>query len=328
MQRRDIGIYRLQSQRVTGERPKSAAEVVRHMGAIQAQDYKQAVWASGLRTDNATITDVENAIQTGEILRTWPMRGTIHFVPAEDTQWMLKLCATKVVAGHGRRMRQLELTEDIMHRCEALLVKALAGRKVITRADLLQIAEDAGISTEKQRGYHILWHLAHEGIICLGPMEGKQQTFVLLDEWVDEHRNLVGDEALSELVWRYFAGHGPATERDFARWSGLTLTETRRGLDILGKRLIHAEIDETDYWMAESTSTQPDQSVHLLAGFDEYTIGYQDRSTVVPGEHADKIVPGNNGVFRPIIVHNGQVIGTWTRKLKRKSVRHYPAPLR
>lgn len=208
-----------------------------------------------------------------------------------------------------------------MARCEALFADVLSGGKCLTRSDMLEHASNAGISTEGQRGYHILWHIAHAGVICLGPLQGKQQTFVLLDEWVSQPRELTRDEALAELVRRYFTSHGPATEADFARWSGLTLTDTRAGLAMVAAHLVTFERDDTTYWMAENdTALVGEQTVRLLAGFDEYVIGYRDRSAVVTGEDAAKIVPGNNGIFRPIIVADGQVIGTWKRKLKRSSI--------
>lgn len=317
----DIAARRLINQRIAGEQCATPEAVITWMGAIQAQDYYQALWAIGARTQSATVTDVETAIARGTILRTWPMRGTIHFVPAEDAKWMLDLCASRVLAGHARRMRQLGLTDDTMARCTALFVEALSGGHRLTRPDMLRLATEAGISTEGQRGYHILWHVAHAGVICLGPLEGKQQTFVLLDEWVAKPHDLARDEALAELVWRYFASHGPATEADFARWSGLTLSDTRRGLDMVSSRLIAAQIEGTPHWMADNnTARSVEKQVFLLPGFDEYVIGYQDRSAVLADEYAGKIVPGNNGIFQPMIVAGGQVIGTWKRKLKRKTM--------
>lgn len=234
---------------------------------------------------------------------------------------MLNLCASRILAGHGRRMKQLGLTNDIMARCEDLFSEALAGRKPLTRDELLKLVTNEGISTKGQRGYHILWHIAHRGVICMGPTVGKQQTFVLLDEWVPQVHDLSREQALAELVWRYFSSHGPATEADFARWSGLTLTDTRAGLEMLQDRFTQIEYDVNTYWKACDTDIVPSQlSAHLLPAFDETVIGYQDRSVMIADEHAQKVVPGNNGVFHPVIVLDGQVIGTWKRQLKGKSV--------
>ncbi len=231
MNYRDIGFHRLSNQHIAGEKFEKPEEVVKWMGALQAQDYGQSVWAIGLRTRSGTLADVERAIEDGTIIRTWPMRGTIHFVPPEDARWMLKLSAARMLAADGRRMAQLELTVDILVRCQDLFYHALSGGKRLSRPDLMTLLEDAGISTQHQRGYHILWYCAQNGVICLGPMQGKQQTFELLDEWSPGSRDLPREEALAELARRYFSSHGPATVHDFAWWAGLTVTDARLGLE-------------------------------------------------------------------------------------------------
>jgi hypothetical protein len=154
-------------------------------------------------------------------------------------------------------------------------------------------------------------------------MDGKQQTFVLLDEWAPHARDLPREEALAELTRRFFISHGPATLADFARWSGLTLTDTKAGVGMNSDALIATTIDGTEYWLSkEQTERTLDEAagVYLLPGFDEYVLGYKDRSTVLAAEHAQKIVPGNNGIFFPTVVIDGQIVGVWKRKLKRKGV--------
>ncbi len=318
MEQHEIGLYRLINQKIVGEVQHTAEEILTWMGAMQAQDYKQAVWAVGLRM-NTTLKAVEQAIADAKILRTWSQRGTIHFIPAQDAKWMLQLCASRSLSTHGRRMSQLELTDEIMRQAEKVIVRALYGRKIFTRAEMFALLNEAGISTEGQRGYHILWHLAHIGIICIGPNQDKDQTFVLLDDWVPDLRQLTLDEALTELVWRYFSSHGPATDYDFARWTGLTLTDTRKGIHNNDSRLTSFKMGDMTYWMADTTPLIHTQSVYLLPGFDEYLLGYQDRSAIIADDHFQKIVPGNNGVFKPMIVVDGQVIGTWGYKVTKKS---------
>ncbi|MEJ7708246.1 MAG: crosslink repair DNA glycosylase YcaQ family protein [Nocardioidaceae bacterium] len=181
---RTIAHTRLLSQRIVGSDLATPGEVVNWMGALQAQDYQQALWAVGLRTRQASRLDVEAAISSREIVRTWPQRGTLHFVPAEDARWMLELSAGRMVAKDVRRAQQLELDEEILGRCRRLVESALGAGGGFSRSGMMQLFESADISTSGQRGYHILWRLAQEQVICLGPMEGKQQTFVLLDEWV------------------------------------------------------------------------------------------------------------------------------------------------
>jgi hypothetical protein len=170
-----------------------------------------------------------------------------------------------------------------------------------------------------QRGYHLLWHLAHTGVLCLGPTEEGRQLFVLLDEWVPPQPGRDRAEALGELALRYFTGHGPASVRDLARWSGLTLGDARAGLVSVRPQLAALEVDGVEYLLAPET---PDLlascrheagGVFLLPGFDEFLLGYGDRSAVLDPQFADRIVPGGNGMFRPTVVVGGRVVGTWAR---------------
>ena len=319
---RELALWRLANQRITGSKPVDPGAVVRWLGAMQAQDYQQAVWAVGLRTEAATVTDIEQAIADRTIVRTWPMRGTIHFVPAADAKWMLRLCASRVIARDGRRLEQLGLDASIIERSRELVADTLRGGKRLSRAGMLAVLEVAGISTAGQRGYHLLWYLAQTGLICFGPQQGTEQTFVLLDEWVPDSHELDGEEALAVLAGRYFASHGPATVHDFARWAGLTVTEARAGL-AAAPGLTRAEVDGTAYWMAAdapSRIAEGEGRAFLLPGFDEYLLGYKDRRAVLADEHAPRIVPGNNGVFQPMIVVAGQVVGTWKRAIKKRGV--------
>jgi hypothetical protein len=319
----DIARQRLTNQRIEGEKFERPEEVVRWLGALQAQDYPQALWAIGLRLQSATVADVERAISDGKIVRTWPMRGTLHFVPPEDVKWRLKLSASRILARDGRRLEQLGLDEGIMERCKELFYDALKGNGRVSRPEAMQLLEAAGISTQNQRGYHILWYLSQSGLICPGPMQGKQQTFVLLDEWVPDSRELSREESLAELATRYFASHGPATVHDLAWWAGLTVTEARSGLEAAMSGLVSEKIDGKEYWMigdAPGHTAHDGSRVHLLPAFDEYLLGYKDRGAVLAVEEAQRVVPGKNGVFLPTIVAGGRVVGTWRRKLKKNAV--------
>ncbi len=319
----DIASRRLVNQRIEGNRFEKPEEVVRWLGAIQAQDYPQALWAIGLRLRSATVADVEQAISDGKIVRTWPMRGTLHFVPPEDARWMLELSASRILARDGRRLGQLGFDEEIMERCKELFYEALRGNRRLSRPEMMQLLEEAGISTKGQRGYHILWYVSQAGLICPGPMQDKQQTFVLLDEWVPDSRELSREDSLAELARRYFASHGPATVHDFAWWAGLTVTEARSGLEATAPELVSEEIDGREYWTtgdAPGHTAYDRSSVHLLPAFDEYLLGYRDRTAVLAQEDASKVVPGKNGVFLPTIVVGGRVGGTWKRRLKKDSI--------
>lgn len=319
----DIAYQRLFNQHIGGEKFKTPEEVVRWMGAMQAQDYLQSLWAIGLRTQAATVADIEQAIADRKIIRTWPMRGTIHFVPSEDAKWMLKLAATRVLAGDRRRLQQLELDESILERSKKIFHDALQGGGRLSRPDMMKLLENAGISTRGQRGYHLLWYMAQSGLICLGPLENKQQTFVLLDEWVPHSRELSQEESLVELVKRYVVSHGPTTIQDFAGWAGLTITASKAAFEAMRPAFLVEKIGGQDYWQARDApglQRHDTPGIFLLPGFDEYLLGYKDRSAVLAAEHAPKIVPGQNGIFLPTIVVAGLVSGTWKRTLRKNAV--------
>ncbi len=318
----DVGYYRLQRQGITSARFSTPGEVVAWLGAVQAQDYPGTLWAIGLRTLQATEADVEQAVIDKTIVRTWPMRGTLHFIAAQDIRWMLALMTPRILRGAVTRHAQLNLDEAIFARSRELLGQALAGGKVLTRTEMYEVLEQAGITTVGQRGIHIFWRLSQEGLLCFGPFVKKQPTFVLLNEWLPDTRNLQREEALAELAKRYFASHGPATVQDLMWWSGLPATDIRTGLEMVKSELAQVTINNQTYCFSPhiANSEKPEQTVHLLPGFDEFVLGYKDRSAVLSPEKATKIVPGNNGMFMPTIVSNNQIVGTWKRAVKKGKI--------
>ena len=322
---------RLRSQEIARSRSKTAGgsphDVVSRLGAMQAQDYLGALWAIGLRSAKASQADVERAIADRQLVRTWPMRGTLHFVASEDVRWMLDLMAPRIVERGVGRDRQLGLDADTFSRAGRIMSSALAGGAVLTRKELLEQLETSGISIEGQRGYHILGHHALTGLICLGPMRGRQQTFVLLDEWVPSTPSLDRDEALARVAERYFAGHGPATLEDLARWTGLTRADARAGLHAASARLERTTVEGVEYWSGEevdsakSRSTKAKGMTQLLPGFDEYVIGYANRRLIL-GRHFDEFSAsiGSNGIVSPTVLVDGRIVGTWRRVLKKAAV--------
>jgi len=321
----DLPQHRLLNQRIAQEtRCSSPEEVVRWLGAVQAQDYGQAAWALGQRLRTPSQAAVAQAIADGNILLTWALRGTLHLVPAPDAGWLLQLLAPRQAAAATARRQQLGLDEATHTRARNLVVRALQGGRAQTRAQLMQLFEQAGIGTTGQRGYHLLWSFGQEGLLCLGPLAGKQQTFVLLEEWVPTPTVLGREEGLATLALRYFTSHGPATAHDFAWWSGLAVGQARRGLESIKARLVTRKLEGKEYWWAEnspSTTARPlPSTVHLLPGFDEYLLGYQDRQAVLAAEHADLVVPGRNGIFQPMVVVDGRIVGTWKRTFRKNDV--------
>jgi len=316
----NVAHRRLHNQSIAPATCVTPDEVVKRLGAVQAQDYLGALWAVGLRTKAATEQAIEQAISDRQIVRTWPMRGTLHFVAPQDVRWMLALLAPRIVAGSARRHQQLELDGATFARSETLFTQALQGGRRLTRSEMMDLLEQDGIASTGQRGYHILWWAAQSGLICFGPRQGKQDTFVLLDEWLPVGKPLSREEALAELTNRYFSGHGPATLQDFMWWSGLRAAEARTGLELVQSELVSETLDGQTLWFSCSSSPKKATSpaVHLLPAFDEYLLGYQGRSAVLDPARARQVVAG--GMFKPLIVIDGRVVGVWQRTLRKTKV--------
>lgn len=312
---------RLHTQRLISTKFAKVAEVTSFFGAVQAQDLLASLWAVGQRVAGGTEATIEQAIEEGTILRTWPLRGTIHYVTPADVRWLLMLTAERTIRGAVGRHRQLGLNEKDFTRSRKALIRALEGGRRLERHAAYAALEAAGVSTEGQRGIHILGQLALEGVLCIGPRQGKQPTFVLLDEWVPKGLEFSRDQALAELARRYFTSHGPATLADYVWWSGLTMTEARAGLDAIQSELVREEIESTTYWFAPTNERAelPSPVAHLLPVYDEYAVGYKDRGAFLSPEYAARPDAGN-GIFRPPILIDGQIVGTWTRNLRKGKV--------
>lgn len=303
---RAIARLRLRNQRLVGEHAADPEQVVRHLGAMQAQDYESALWGVAVRTTGASRAVVVAQIASGRIVRSWPMRGTLHFVPGEDVRWMLALTGARAMPKLEQRRARLAIEDATLRRAEKHTHRALEGGKQLSRGELLELLARANVPTDEQRGYHLLVQLAMRGLICFGPMRDKQATFALLEEWAPPQRSLTREESVALLVRRYAQSHGPATASDFAWWSGLTLREAQSALA------------QNEAPHDQPTSTV--RSAHLLPGFDEYLLGYRDRSDVLDPAYQPQIVPGSNGVFAPILVYDGRVVGTWKRELTKRAV--------
>ena len=318
---------RLACHGIASTRGASPAEVVRGLCAMQAQDYAGALWAVGLRLPGSTLHDVERAVAEHTIVRTWPLRGTLHFVAAEDVRWLMTLLAPRVITSSSARQAARGLDAATFRKVEKLLVRALEGGKSVTRAAVRVLLERAKIRTDHNRLYHCLWRLAMEQVLCCGAPEGKEQTFVLLDEHVPMSEPLQPEEALVRLAVRYFAGHGPASEQDLMRWAGLSGAEAKRAIAAAGQALHpHKLAHKTYYVSANSPPPKAARTIALLPAFDEYILGYKERDAVVTAQHAKRVTPGG-GVFRATIIENGQVIGTWKTSATKRQVRITAQPI-
>ena len=311
-------------------RPGTVADVVEWFGAMQAQDLASGLWSLGSRLPGHRLTDVQAALERREALRTWPMRGTVHLVPPADARWMLELTGVRALAAAATRRTQLGLTQTDADRAVDVLGAALAGGGRLTRAQCLATLRAAGFDTDGQRGYHLLWYASVRGVTCLAPNVGTEQTFALLDEWAPGPRRLDREEALAVLAHRYVRGHGPVTAREFAGWTGLTLTDARRGLAAAGDALTTVRVDGEEMHVDAAlpdTPHVPVDDVLALAGFDEYLLGYRDRTLMLDPAHRDAVVPGNNGIFQATVVRAGRVVGVWKRSVGRAAVTVTVRPL-
>lgn len=325
---------RMASLLLPGEQARTPREVATWFGAMQGQDLASVQWSLGVRVPGSTLSDVDAAFASGEILRTWPMRGTVHVVPAVDARWMLELCAPRAMAGVERRWAYLGIDEAICKDATEVLRSALAGGKRLTRSACVELLVEAGLHTATGHGYHLLWYASQVGVTCLGPQEGKEQTFVLLDEWAPEQRSFERDEALAELALRYVRSHGPTTRQDLAGWTGLTQGDAKRGIEAAGDALVAVEVDGTAMVVAAELLDRAEEvladhdhaGVWALPGFDELVLGFKDRSLVLPDAHRDAVVPGGNGVFRSTIVVDGRVVGTWSRTVRARRIDVVAAP--
>jgi hypothetical protein len=317
----NLAVQRLHSQRLEGTRLEGPGEVVAWLGALQAQDYAGAKWSVGLRLLDATDAGVEQAISENDFVRTWAVRGTLHFVAATDVRWLLALLAPRLIARNARRYAELELDERTLARSNAVLAGALRGGNRYDRRELLAILERNGISTRGQRAAYMLQRASLDGLICQGVVRGNNPTFMSLDESLPAAGVMAHDEALAELARRYFTSRGPATLQDFVWWSGLTTADARAGLKAITADLVRETIDGRTYWMSRSTTPAQNSSpaVHLLPGFDEYLLGYRDRGASLEAAYAKKLNAGG-GMLTPTIVADGRVVGTWRRALRKDAV--------
>ena len=310
--RREITALRLSSQRISSPGDlRTPLDVARWMLALQSQDLPGARWSLGLRLPGSTDADIGLALATGAIVRSWPMRGTLHIVAPEDLGWMLDIAARRQATWAAKRRADLEISDEQLARAGDIAAELMAGGTAVRRDALLAAWESRGIPTTGQRGYHLLWNLGHAKVVVFGPPDAKQPTFALFDEWVGQGRALEGDEALAELAARYVRSHGPATERDFAWWASITLGDARKGV-AAADGLELRDFGGVAHYLAPGLEPAA-SGVFALPGFDEYMLGYQDRSPALAAEFAPRIVPGNNGMFLPTVVVDGEVVGTWKR---------------
>ena len=319
----DLAQQRLLNQRLIGVAFKRPEDVVQWLGAVQSQDYPGAKWALGQRIRGATDAAIDEAFSSGKIIRTHVMRPTWHFVMPADIRWMLALTAPRVNAAMAYYYRQGEVDDALVARCNTVFRRTLRGGKQLTRGELGKALERAGISATGVRLGFLLGRAELDAVICSGALRGRQHTWALLEERIPESRVLNRDEALVELIRRYFTSHGPAQLTDFVWWSGLTLADTRRGIELAQSDLAQDVIGGKTYWFSSSMKMarpEPGTRIHLLPNYDEYFIAYKDRGAVADAELFKEPSDVIRYLYGYIAVMNGRVIGGWKRTIEKGRV--------
>jgi hypothetical protein len=316
----DLKYLRLHNQLISQQPFNNAGDVVAALGAMQAQDYAAAKWAVGLRLPSATDNAVENAIAEKIIVRTWALRGTLHFLAGADIHWLLSLIAPRLNTLHASHYRRLELDIAVLSKSFSAIEKGLKDGKQLTRTELAAILNKKGIATNDMRLNFILLRASLDKLICFGERNGKQFTHTLLEDWIPAAKPVRKEEALAMLAERFLTSHSPASLKDFVWWSGLNITEAKTAFDMVNNEFEEKAIAGNVYWLPRK---MPDfmkkPSLYLLPAFDEYLMGYADRTTVVDEKYIRQIAT-NNGIFNPTIVINGHVEGNWKRTLKKDRV--------
>ncbi|MEZ2390824.1 winged helix DNA-binding domain-containing protein [bacterium RCC_150] len=332
-----MGRLRLASQGLLGGFA-GVEECVSQMGAMQAQDLASAFWAVGQRVPGSSLRDVMQALENGTVVRSWPMRGTLHLLSPGDLRWILAITADRTVRSAATRHRELGISEADIIACRGLALERVAGSPGATREELFKVFESAGQLTAAQRGIHLLWILCQNAWLVQGPPAGTagkalgQQLFVAFDEWIPESRQLDREEGIAEFLLRYLRSHGPATLHDFAWWTGIPRSEVRTAHEAIRGQLVELVFEGTSYWLSPESAELLDgglagsRTVLALPGFDEFLLGYADRSLVLAPRHANRVVPGGNGVFKRTIVAGGEVVDTWSRRGTGRSAAVEPEP--
>ena len=322
----DLIRRRLANQRLLRSSFRTPAEVVAWLGAMQSQDYPGAKWAIGLRAP-VTDTDVDRACDQGAIVRTHILRQTWHFVARDDIRWMLALSGPRVNAVSVHYYRKMELDERTFTRSRDVFERSLRDGAYKTRPELGAALRRAGIGASGTRLAFLTLRAELDAVICNGPRRGKELTYALFDERVPPAPPIDREAALATLARRYFTSHGPATLKDYAWWSGLTVRDAKAGIDLAASSLVCDEVDGFTFWSGDRP-VQKDRPyggrtpkaaasplVHLLPNYDEYLIAHKDRHLVVSPGSGDGVTRIKDPFVHHVVV-DGRLAGSWTRMVK------------
>lgn len=322
MNLKDITRIRLLSQQITATQFKTVTDIVDWMGAVQAQDYAMSRWAIGARLPGCNEDQVDEAVHNGQVIRTHVLRPTWHLVKATELPWMLALSAPQIKTSMRSRDKELGLTEEIFTKSNKLLSKMLRDDQHLTREEIMEVLTKGKVASAPEQAWHLLARAELDAVICSGRIKAQKQTYALLAERIPDGIMLHKEEALGKLAVKYFSSHGPATLKDFIWWSGLPVGDAKKGLELIKSQLIAETVGPETYYLTPQFATiTPGRktTAYLLPAFDEYLISYKDRTAAIPLTDQEKAFT-SNGIFRPIIVVDGEVTGIWKRSVKKDVV--------
>jgi hypothetical protein len=303
-------------------RPASArdpAEIARSIAGAQAQDVYAGPLTFRSRSRRLTAADITRArTEERSLLRTWVMRTTIHLIPTDEAGWWLPLFEPGIERWSRRRLEQLGLPAAKQDKALRVAAGALADDGPLTRSEVRERIEAAGIKLNTQTGMHIALTAVVCGIACLGPDRGKTTCLIRREDWLGKPPPFDRDRALAELARRYLHAFSPATDRDFAYWSGLPLRDVRAGLESIAREIEEVRVGEaTMLAIGDGLPRLPAKGqVRMLGNFDTYLLGWKNREFSVAGEHAIHVKEGGGGWIRPVILEDGVVVGGWRSSRK------------
>lgn len=298
---------RFVAQGLAGPPARSASAVAERLLAVQGQDPRGARLAVRARSEGLTAADVDRALsEERSLLITWLNRGTLHLVRSEDYPWLHALTTPPLFSSATRRLAQEGVPPDAAERGVMTIERALAEEGPLTRLQLRELLDSAGLTTEGQALIHMLFLVTLQGIAVRGPMVGNQHAYVLVSDWLGSAKSVERDRALAELARRYLVGHAPADERDLARWAGLPLRDARAGLAAIASELVERE-DGLVHLAAHPPSAEIPPP-RLIGAYDPVLLGWTSREQII-GPHNQLVT--NNGLFRPFAMVKGRAVATW-----------------
>ena len=305
---------RLLNQQLVAPQFTEPAEVVRYMGAMQAQEYRMMRWAVEMRTRKPSAKAFKQAFDSGQIVRLHLMRGTWQLVSAQDYWPMIELCSAKAIAVTRGWMSSNQITipdQELMH-IRDVLAQTAADKGSVTKEDFINVLAEKDLQMDDHRlSYHI--RMAEmSGTLCSGELLSMKATYALSTDKIGPRVKTDRDEALMRLTRKYFQSRQPATLEDYVWWSGLNVSDCRKGIALLGDFLHIEKCNGREFYLTDDCRTRGFRrdKFLLIPPYDEYLISYKSRDIVLPPEHRHH-AHNNSGIFKPIIARGGIICGNW-----------------